>query len=794
MEQPHETASHDIISQRQDIQETTSLSSLQRCRNGCDENKEEKMELDQHTSIADKRSWLRTLLLQTACFLWLVPIVTLLILNCKQYIIGASAWCPNQNCYVGWFNPVKSVPLKNLQDFDKRSHNVLGAIQLVAKALEVWFIVISLALVYLLTFIIAGREDGLPIGYLMRPNEFAELYGLFDPLLWRSLPHLSRSKDTPGSRLYRLRIYLFVGFTVCLCILCNLMGPAAAVLALPTLQWIDTRQVGGRSFGTLNSKDSPIANSSGSLWNSSPYCSDTDFHHLNFSCAAIPLASQLDAWIESSVAAGNYSYAQSQEQYVSFAINQTFSASNSNVLTQDYSSLTWWIPNRQVLSSLSIDYIMMAGMSAGVDAETMKNITVAYQADQFDTYAEYNRSIQANIQRKGPIIGALVQYNMGIDGKTTWTSTIDASRSIRCYNNYTFDAIGSNLNLSTGTYTRCVRMGDGWSVGNKLVAFSMHGIPNNATSNLTPEVAVNVFTSDKVQFFRDGKMPSWLPPACLKAGKVSSSIDCDWNRLFYVQADDDIFNRTQNVTTIELSSRYTAPGHEDTVKLSLDCVTFLNFTSYQLDPSPLTNPTHLVQTQDLPKTGINIMVDPSWILAAWTVDNNGVLDASRAAVVETSKYMDKMVRNPSMLEHMDLTLVLPLFQALSLIDFTADSVDSGRPQQGDNDPTHPLLTRNARLYVWAYGLESRTSKLGLVVVSFGIAVVVAQLVLGFIDRRKYRSPTQLLVAALEHAPSDEFKDVEHSEAKVASLRFHVQGMMTTAGKYSFKKTMGHEAE
>jgi hypothetical protein len=74
-----------------------------------------------------------------------------------------------------------------------------------------------------------------------------------------------------------------------------------------------------------------------------------------------------------------------------------------------------------------------------------------------------------------------------------------------------------------------------------------------------------------------------------------------------------------------------------------------------------------------------------------------------------------------------------------------------------------------------------------VVVLLGVAVVLAQMVLGFVDRRKYRSPTQLLVAALEHTPSNEFANVEHNEAKVARMRFHVQGTMTTAGKYVFKK-------
>lgn len=137
-------------------------------------------------------------------------------------------------------------------------------------------------------------------------------------------------------------------------------------------------------------------------------------------------------------------------------------------------------------------------------------------------------------------------------------------------------------------------------------------------------------------------------------------------------------------------------------------------------------------------------------------------------------------------------ILLPVVETLSLIDFTTKKSHTSVASSGNANTQYPILARNARLYVWAYGLGSRTSKLGVVVVLLGVVVVLAQLVLGFIDRRKYRSPTQLLVAALEHTPSNEFADVEHDETKVARMRFHVQGTMTTAGKYVFKK-MAHSS-
>jgi hypothetical protein len=109
-------------------------------------------------------------------------------------------------------------------------------------------------------------------------------------------------------------------------------------------------------------------------------------------------------------------------------------------------------------------------------------------------------------------------------------------------------------------------------------------------------------------------------------------------------------------------------------------------------------------------------------------------------------------------------MLLPIIQALTLIDFTTEELFDSRLSSQQVDARHPILTRNAKLFVWAYGSQSRTSKLGLVVVLAVVVVVMGQAVLGFVDRREYRSPAQLLVAALEHAPSNEFKEVEHNEA------------------------------
>jgi hypothetical protein len=292
--------------------------------------------------------------------------------------------------------------------------------------------------------------------------------------------------------------------------------------------------------------------------------------------------------------------------------------------------------------------------------------------------------------------------------------------------------------------------------------------------------------------FLDGILPSWLPLACLEPGRVPLSADCDWDRLFHVESDDELYNRTQNVVTTEMYTHTDYSGTESTLKLSVDFVAFLNFTTYQLDPSSITNPMHLVQTNYLPKTGSVIKVDPSWLLAAWSVDNKGILYPAHTTAIQMVWALEAQMKGGSFSDDSSLAymMLLPIIQALTLIDFTTEELFDSRLSSQQVDARHPILTRNAKLFVWAYGSQSRTSKLGLVVVLAVVVVVMGQAVLGFVDRREYRSPAQLLVAALEHAPSNEFKEVEHNEAWVASMRFQVQGSMDNVGKFSFKKVVG----
>lgn len=91
----------------------------------------------------------------------------------------------------------------------------------------------------------------------------------------------------------------------------------------------------------------------------------------------------------------------------------------------------------------------------------------------------------------------------------------------------------------------------------------------------------------------------------------------------------------------------------------------------------------------------------------------------------------------------------------------------------EKDPQHPPIWYWARVHVWAYGLDSRTSKLGIVVTMLGAVCVVISTVLSMIWRRKQRSLTDLIVAAFEHKQEGEAIREAGEEKLTAKTRYKI---------------------
>ncbi|KAK6396629.1 hypothetical protein LTR65_008527 [Meristemomyces frigidus] len=744
---------------------------------------EPKMELGEHPQMTQDRAWSRTTILQFLSLLWLVPIMALLILNLGSHVIGASAWCPAGRCWVEAYSANSATPQNRIHRFDTQNHNLLGGLQLVAKVLEIWFQLIAGALVYIVTMLLAARPEGLPVGYLTRPSKF----GLRDALLWSSVPRRGH-KQPYDKQSSRIRIRAFIIMTLAICVLCNLMGPATAVLVIPSLQWLDTPMVSTERFSYLNSANPPSP--TGFAFSDEYDCTPDDFSAYNYSCAADDWSDRLDTWMTSYVTAareGSYNTI-AWEYDLTFTVNSTSSINASQ--PDVYESVTYWVPSRQVVKSFNNDVRVIAQMSLGVDANGMYNASGQHlTTEQFDGYRPYNKSLQLELQRNGPILGTYPNVWRDGTGSFSWTTTIDSGRSLHCFAYYSYGLAADN------NYTKCIPDGDGWGSAfpnTKYASFIVDGAYDSDTNTVGPGIDYEIFSSDKVAFLNNGVLPAGISDDCIVNGTVPVGADCDYDLLF--SAPPPAANATSYVTTL----RMTMSDGTNVAVLAVDYIAYLNFTTYTLDPSFLTNPLLLIQTASTPSPGIGaVPVNPAWTLAAWSVDNGGTLASNRSATTFLHKIMqdilDRSLYDPdhtSAFEYINAeyqaVTSLPVLETLSMIEYVTLNTTAKKVTQAMiEDETTPTLYRNANMYVWAYGMSSRTAYLGVLVAILGCMVVLTQFVLGLVSRRRYRSPTQLLVAALEHAPKGEFDGREHNEAEMARVRFHIRDAANTAGKFSF---------
>lgn len=377
-----------------------------------------------------------------------------------------------------------------------------------------------------------------------------------------------KSEQTPHNESREWLIHGFIAFTGFLSIMCNFMGPAVAVLVLPTLKWVDTRPIGDLNFVSMGAGEPPQMApyaETGRYFSSNTDCTEDDFQNLTFSCAANPYASKLDSCIGTYIAAGDYIDGLTQGWSVKFRVNQTFSVPVlGSVDDQHSSAITWWTPSRQVLSSLDVDRSMVEMISQcysdpDMDSIYSEGIRNQLPLDSPDTYANYNNSLRLTLQRRGPVLGAIVQMHWESNVSRAWTSKIDDSRSVRCFSHYDllyapfYESLGATW-TSSGNFTKCVKVGSGWNELNKELNFTIVGEHNYTTNVTSPGVEFSIYSSDQAQFFENGTYLSWLPSDCLQAGQVPTTAECNWDKLFYTSRFADLYNRTQNVISIEMST------------------------------------------------------------------------------------------------------------------------------------------------------------------------------------------------------------------------------------------------
>ena len=322
--------------------------------------------------------------------LWLAPIITLLVLNFENKIIGPSAWCPFGKCYDNAFDEPLPTGIKSQDELDLRDRNLLGALQFVAKAKELWFAFIATSLVFDVVMRLAKSSQGLPIGFLLTHLQFSDLSNLVNPLLWTS----AQAPSSARTRSKRIRLYLFVAFAVFLTILTNLMGPSTAALLIPALQWVRVVSKNEEQFQAISSGQPP---SGDDVFPGA--CTAANLSASQFACTAPVHAPNLDsiaAFIDSGyndfLNPGAILIPPIQEDSVTFAFN----LSNQAGIV--------WAPNRQVLRNISTDFIQFINTVTGKNATLGPGVgsNIAPSDEQLPVL---NRSLSTSIQREGPSIG-----------------------------------------------------------------------------------------------------------------------------------------------------------------------------------------------------------------------------------------------------------------------------------------------------------------------------------------------------------------------------------------------------
>ena len=649
--------------------------------------------------------------------LWIAPIATLLWLNFSHHVIGASAWCPSGNCNAEG-NSENAVERAN--KLDRQDHNVNGALQFVAKALEVWFMFVATSLVYDMGIMFAKKGRGLPVGYLLTHLEFGDIRYIVNPLLWTS--PLPRSQGVPEKRSRIIKLYIFACITAMLTILANLMGPAAAVLVLPTLQWVDTPRIMHETFHQTAVAQRPDGED---LF---PGCSAEQLRNGNYSCTSDTHGPSLDEWASHN-AASSRQFAQyddgtiilgaSQEAALAFTING--SASYDTV----------WIPSRQVLRNMSHNFQKLRGAYVELDPPEYPD-------------REFNNSLQTILQRQGPSLGFHAAFYIG----NASDYGLSDGRWVRCLTGWTPGSI-----FWTDTqeeYIKCFRL---VSVEDRETygKFSL-GNFNDPDDETSTQSGVGVFVADRAAFYNDREdFGSGLIDCLIKNNPDGTGEACDWDKIFATEWPADFRNRSIEVGV----TSYSVPGENYTdARVWCEHVIFQSFPTYSVDTSPRSNVQNLVMLNDLPKIQkdtIPLRMNPAWLLAAWSVDYDGELDGERQIVKELNRvlpvtYSDGLIT----LQGIEFALLhfYALGQALSMVNYYSSAPPSSPSSASTNQD--PILLTYATIHVWAYGISGRTSILGVAVVGLGAMCVLARFLIGLSTGIQERSTVEVLAAAFEH--------------------------------------------
>jgi hypothetical protein len=640
---------------------------------------------------ADRRFSLRELVLRLLALLWCAPALWVLVVNFKQHIVGPSLACAK--CYPNPFSLNYSGELAHLSIAD---HNVVGVLQLVAKMLEIWFVALAASFIHDIISLRAERGSGVAFGLLTAHLEFKEMRYLFSPRLWRSA---SVQAQRPASSIAG---YLLVLLVVTLALEAALIGPAMAVLLIPTVQLRKVHFVKGpiAQIAAAN----PPRNSS-----LTTNCSSHLLSIGNYSCTESPYSSSLDAMITSAV----FSNITQPDAFLAPGISQEGSVFFQLNMTRNGQNEFLWSPNRFVLRQVSNEFKEQA-------LESFDKTSRLPAPDLDDSQQTFYHRIGPAISAVGLCVFA--NYSVNVLGP---------DKEIRCY------GIGRAYDVDSFLNT-CVKYGSGWGQGYDRNQFFL-GWEDYWDNTWVASVNVTTYQSDQITDIPWGA--GICPMTQAYNGQWLYNESCAWNTLFNGSAPEP-------ATFVE----YHVPGvtyPNQTVMCFSK--TSLGFRDYVFDGLGVqSDRLDLVTVNELPSTyEKQIRMHPDWLLASWSVDQNGTVQSRRASAQAVVTGIRLAIDDPSFgnLGYLTTIQQLVFSQAASMIDYTTT------PENGTFDKSNPSMDTFRMIKVYSYGFFSVTTKLAATVVILGLLFCLSHALLFVVkappDLRSYQD---LLVMAFRHRP------------------------------------------
>jgi hypothetical protein len=709
---------------------------------------------------------------------WIIPVVVVLRINFTSHIVGPSIGClqSSKKCHLD----LRSTQIQQAKPLAKDDQNILVGLQIAAKVLDAWFCSIAASLVWSILKKLAGHDSTrpLPIGYLHIPTECSEM-AILPKLFWGRRRDVTRLEGWS-----KMRLYIFIIFVTCVCILCNLMGPAAAVLVIPSLQWTNINQAQEVWFESMLSTQGPQHSVI------IPGCSQDTLEAGNYSCTGVLHSAAVDSFV--AAATGPDDPIQNLNNGIAWKQTSSFSPilQDENIsFTINFSNPTIWIPSRQILHGISADLDnfdattmtggpsseghpnpglfmrsiqspsrqilhgistdmddfndktmkggpsrqilhdktmkgglsrqILHGISTDMDDSNDKTMKGGLSPGGYPDSGLFTRSLQSRLQRHGPIFG---QQNSCFKTDLSTDIPVGTNRTVRCFGNTDITGVA-----------KCIPQGAGWTNINQAFSnFTIHAIQSSSSVSL---IDVSIYTTSSSLYISDPDM------RCIKSPTCTSGLD--WNAIFLSSQ----IPQHQNVSGPQQTFVYTrAPeSPADGTLIWCDLQTTVAFADYILDPNPITNRIKFVETTtQTPTSNQPLFVHSDWTLAAWSVDSGSSVRGPRGAARKLNAAMESWIANEGASQAPIDFKFIHQFMAIQTLSMIPYNTTIFKPS---NTTSNPPLSRKAMVQVWKYGVNSRSSIFGVVVLTLGLICVLARAVL--YDKEPTLDATDILIKALK---------------------------------------------